>query len=192
MTAWGASVGLGTPISGDTSATQVENSPINRASICGAVVCGTAALGPLPGSGPRVAPQARTLPVARCACVRRTWAHVGSLSGDVGAPSGTPTIRRKAGYSPRHRHSPAHRLKECTQIQLDSSPAQSGHVDAGIPPAHPEGARMTPRIQIVGRLPVDLSRRVRAAAKQQRLSLNAFLIAALTKAVEAPRTKTGA
>ena len=45
---------------------------------------------------------------------------------------------------------------------------------------------MTARIQIVGRLPIDLSRRVRAAAKQQRLSLNAFLIAALTRAVEEP------
>jgi len=54
---------------------------------------------------------------------------------------------------------------------------------------------MTPRIQIVGRLPVDLNRRVRAAAKQQRVSLNAFLIAALTKAVAEPcppRTKAGA
>ena len=54
---------------------------------------------------------------------------------------------------------------------------------------------MTARIQIVGRLPIELSRRVRAAAKQQRVSLNAFLIAALTRAVEqprAPRTKAGA
>ena len=40
---------------------------------------------------------------------------------------------------------------------------------------------MTPRIQIVGRLPVDLSRRVRAAATHQRVSLNAFLIAALSR-----------
>jgi predicted HicB family RNase H-like nuclease len=46
---------------------------------------------------------------------------------------------------------------------------------------------MIPRIQIVGRLPVDLSRRVRAAAKHQRVSLNAFLIAALTRAVAGPR-----
>lgn len=53
---------------------------------------------------------------------------------------------------------------------------------------------MTPRIQIVGRLPAELNRRVRAAAKQQRVSLNAFLIAALTKAIEAraPRAKAGA
>jgi predicted HicB family RNase H-like nuclease len=47
---------------------------------------------------------------------------------------------------------------------------------------------MTPRIQIVGRLPVDLSRRVRTAAKHQRVSLNTFLIAALTRAVEEART----
>ena len=54
---------------------------------------------------------------------------------------------------------------------------------------------MTPRIQIVGRLPVDLSRRVRAAASKERISLNAFLIHALTQAVAAPRkprAKTGA
>ena len=43
------------------------------------------------------------------------------------------------------------------------------------------------RIQIVGRLPVELSRRVRAAAKKQKLSLNTFLIAALTRAVDSPR-----
>ena len=54
---------------------------------------------------------------------------------------------------------------------------------------------MTPRIQIVGRLPVDLSRRVRAAATRQQVSLNTFLITALTQAVAAPpkpRAKTGA
>ena len=54
---------------------------------------------------------------------------------------------------------------------------------------------MTPRIQIVGRLPVELSRRVRAAATKEKISLNAFLINALTHAVAAPRkprTKTGA
>ncbi len=43
------------------------------------------------------------------------------------------------------------------------------------------------RIQIVGRLPVDLSRRVRAAAKKQKVTLNTFLIDALTHAVEKPR-----
>ena len=54
---------------------------------------------------------------------------------------------------------------------------------------------MTPRIQIVGRLPVALSRQVRAAAAHQRVSLNTFLINALTQAVAAPRkprAKTGA
>jgi hypothetical protein len=58
-----------------------------------------------------------------------------------------------------------------------------------------KGVPMTPRIQIVGRLPVELSRRVRAAAKQQRISLNAFLIAALTQALASPpgrRAKRGA
>ena len=54
---------------------------------------------------------------------------------------------------------------------------------------------MTPRIQIVGRLPVDLSRRVRAAATKGKVSVNTFLIHALTQAVAAPpqpRAKTEA
>ena len=54
---------------------------------------------------------------------------------------------------------------------------------------------MTPRIQIVGRLPVALSRHVRAAALQQKVSVNTFLINALTQAVATPRKprgKTGA
>ncbi|MCU1382790.1 MAG: hypothetical protein JWL71_1487 [Acidobacteria bacterium] len=54
---------------------------------------------------------------------------------------------------------------------------------------------MTPRIQIVGRVPVAPSRRVSAVAAQQHVSLNTFLIHALTQAVAAslkPREKTGA
>ena len=54
---------------------------------------------------------------------------------------------------------------------------------------------MIPRIQIVGRLPVALSRRVRAVAAQRKVSVNTFLINALTQAVAAPptpRVKTGA
>ena len=43
------------------------------------------------------------------------------------------------------------------------------------------------RLQIVGRRPVELSRRVRAAAKKQNVSLNVFLIDALTRAVASPR-----
>lgn len=42
---------------------------------------------------------------------------------------------------------------------------------------------MKGRIQIVGRLPVELSRRVRAAAKRRKVSVNAFLIEALTQAL---------
>jgi len=42
---------------------------------------------------------------------------------------------------------------------------------------------MKGRIQIVGRLPVELSRRVRATAKRRKVSLNAFLIEALTQAL---------
>ena len=54
---------------------------------------------------------------------------------------------------------------------------------------------MIPRVQIVGRLPVVLSRRVRAVAAQQQVSLNTFLIHALTQAVAMPPkpcAKTGA
>jgi len=47
---------------------------------------------------------------------------------------------------------------------------------------------MKGRIPIVGRLPVVLSRRVRAAAARRQVSLNAFLIEALTQALgRAPR-----
>jgi len=46
---------------------------------------------------------------------------------------------------------------------------------------------MNGRIQIVGRLPVALHRRVRAAAKRQKVSLNAFLIEALTQALGSRR-----
>ena len=46
---------------------------------------------------------------------------------------------------------------------------------------------MKSRIQIVGRLPVALSRRVRAVAKQRKVTLNTFLIDALTHAVDSRR-----
>jgi predicted HicB family RNase H-like nuclease len=46
---------------------------------------------------------------------------------------------------------------------------------------------MKPRVQIVGRLPVELNRRVRAAATRRKVSLNAFLIEALTRALDARR-----
>jgi HicB family len=42
---------------------------------------------------------------------------------------------------------------------------------------------MKGRIQIVGRLPVELNRRVRATAKKRKVSLNAFVIDALTQAL---------
>jgi predicted HicB family RNase H-like nuclease len=46
---------------------------------------------------------------------------------------------------------------------------------------------MNTRIQIVGRIPRELSRRVRAAAKRRKVTLNAFVIAALAQAVVSPR-----
>jgi len=46
---------------------------------------------------------------------------------------------------------------------------------------------MTGRVQIVGRLPVELSRRVRVAATRRKVSLNAFLIEALTQALGSRR-----
>ena len=45
----------------------------------------------------------------------------------------------------------------------------------------------SPRVQIVGRIPGDLSRRVRALAKRRKVTLNALLIDALTVAVGGPR-----
>ena len=46
---------------------------------------------------------------------------------------------------------------------------------------------MKTRVQIVGRIPGALSRRVRAAAKRRQVSLNTFLIEALAQAVADPR-----
>ena len=46
---------------------------------------------------------------------------------------------------------------------------------------------MKPRVQIVGRLPVAFHRRVRVAAKRRKVSLNAFLIDALTQALGSRR-----
>ena len=43
------------------------------------------------------------------------------------------------------------------------------------------------RVQIVGRIPGDVSRRVRAAAKRRTLIFTALLIKALTQAVGGPR-----
>ena len=45
----------------------------------------------------------------------------------------------------------------------------------------------SPRIQIVGRIPGDLNRRVRAMAKRRKLTLNAVLIEALTQVVSGVR-----
>jgi len=58
-------------------------------------------------------------------------------------------------------------------------------------PARPDTRRktMNGRVQIVGRLPVALSRRVRAAAKRQQVTLNQWLINALTYAVGGPRRR---
>ena len=43
------------------------------------------------------------------------------------------------------------------------------------------------RVQIVGRIPRDLSRRVRALATKRTLTLNALLMEALSVAVGGPR-----
>ncbi len=47
--------------------------------------------------------------------------------------------------------------------------------------------KVRPRVQIVGRIPSELSRRVRAVAKRRTVSLNEFLIDALTQAVSGTR-----
>jgi len=52
-----------------------------------------------------------------------------------------------------------------------------------------EGTMKHTRVQIVGRIPTELSRRVRALAKKRRLTLNAILIEALTVAVSGPRAE---
>jgi HicB family len=75
------------------------------------------------------------------------------------------------------------------QIRLDCGRRESGHVVVVVFPRrrHPGANDMNGRIQIVGRLPVELNRRVRAAAKRRKVSLNAFLIDALTQVLGARR-----
>jgi predicted HicB family RNase H-like nuclease len=46
---------------------------------------------------------------------------------------------------------------------------------------------MTARVQIVARIPSELGRRVRAAAKRQKVPLNTFVIEALARAIDATR-----
>jgi predicted HicB family RNase H-like nuclease len=48
----------------------------------------------------------------------------------------------------------------------------------------------TTRVPIVGRIPSDLSRRVRALAKKRKVTVNALLIDALTVAVGGPWAET--
>ena len=93
--------------------------------------------------------------------------------------------RREAGtlrIRPRMAGVPASR-------RFDSTPHANGAVmcqRAFRPHSHLE-ASIKGRVQMVGRLPVDLSRRVRAAATQRNVSLNTFLIAALTHALGSRR-----
>lgn len=47
----------------------------------------------------------------------------------------------------------------------------------------------TTRVQLVSRIPAELSRRVRAVAKRRNVTLNALLIEALTVAVGGPRAE---
>jgi hypothetical protein len=93
--------------------------------------------------------------------------------------------RREAG-APRVRYRLA-----CVHASRTFDSTVGGHravmcERASRPPPHPE-ASMNGRIQIVGRLPVELNRRVRAAAKTRKVTLNRFLIEALTQAVAGPR-----
>ena len=46
---------------------------------------------------------------------------------------------------------------------------------------------MKPHVQIVGRLPAALKRRVQTAARREKVSVNTFLINALTQAIGGPR-----
>jgi hypothetical protein len=87
------------------------------------------------------------------------------------SPPGPPRVRpRIAGPPASH---------DSTRL---SAARERSCVDG--PPARPQTRRqtMTGRIQIVGRRPVDRSRRVRAVAKRRKVRVHAFLIEALTQA----------
>jgi hypothetical protein len=82
----------------------------------------------------------------------------------------------------------------CTPASHDSTRLSAARERSCVDghPTRPPTRRQTMngRIQIVGRLPVELSRRVRAAAKRRKVSLNAFLIEALAQALGPRRVAT--
>ncbi len=105
----------------------------------------------------------------------------------------TRRLRRLEAHGPRREAGTLrirHRLAGVpASRRFDSTPHANGAVRgqrAFRPHPHLE-ASMKGRVQIVGRLPVDLSRRVRAAAKERNVSLNTFLIDALTHALGSRR-----
>ena len=174
----------GSPIVGDTRVTHAENAPINRPSIAGAVVWWTA--------DPRrhVTAQVLTAPSR----------SIGATGGNVGRRR--PRVGLRGAHRRQSRRgadqdaaaarfaitSPACMHSDSTGLVPDTERScVGGHA------ARVKETRMKPQIQIVGRLPVELSRRVRAAATKQKISLNQFLIEALTRAVADPRVmKMGA
>src|SRR5712692_9283878 len=122
--------------------------------------------------------------------LRRFEAH-----GHAATPPDAPSVRpaalaqrpaskrgpcRAAGTSPvRHRIACLHASRT---LDLTVGGNRAVMCARASRPHPPREASMKGRVQIVGRLPIDLNRRVRAVAKKRKVSLNAFLIEALTQA----------
>src|SRR5712692_5683073 len=105
----------------------------------------------------------------------------------------TRRLRRLEAQGPRREAGPLRIRPRLAGVpasrRFDSTPHANGAVmcqRACRPHPHLEAA-MKGRVQIVGRLPVALNRRVRAAAKERNVSLNTFLIDALTHALGSRR-----
>ena len=76
---------------------------------------------------------------------------------------------------------------EAHQAEPRGAFARAAAEVAPLTPREEEVMAVTRRVQIVGRIPAELSRRVRAEAKQRNVSLNSFLIDASTSAVGGAR-----
>jgi hypothetical protein len=123
--------------------------------------------------------------------LRRLEAH-GHAATPPDAPSVRPAApaprpassrgpRREAGTSRvRHRIACMHASRTFDLTVRGNRAVMCARASRPHPPLE---ASMKGRVQIVGRLPVELNRRVRAVAKKRKVSLNAFLIQALTQAL---------
>jgi hypothetical protein len=114
----------------------------------------------------------------------RRLGELADARGDLAAA----IVYYRAAIAAHRRVGVARRLAQLERYTTNSPRSRAS--DAAPENVYMRGKIMTtPRVQIVGRLPADLHRRVRAAAATAKESLNAFLIAALTQAVRSKKSR---